>query len=179
VARSAETTSDFDAFVVGCSPGLLRLAYSLTHDHGLAEDLLQTSLVKVWGAWRRMDGDPLPYVRRVLVNTYVSSWRRRWRHEVPTQAADLDVGSSPPGDQRLGERDEVWQALGRLPRRQRAVLVLRYLEDLSEQETAHLLGVSVGTVKSQASKGLARLRIDPSFAPSTDSPESTVSCREG
>lgn len=151
----------FDEFVVGCSPGLLRTAYHLTHDVGLAEDLLQTSLVKVWGAWRRVDGDPLPYARRVLVNTYVSSWRRRWRAEIPDEAAH-EPGAVVAVDatRARDERDAMWTALARLPRRQRAVLVLRYYEDLTEAQVADVLGVSVGTVKSQASRGLDKLRSD-------------------
>ncbi|MGN6090634.1 MAG: SigE family RNA polymerase sigma factor [Actinomycetales bacterium] len=164
-----DVSEDFEAFVVACSPALLRLAYSLTHDHGVAEDLLQVALVKVWGAWRRIAGDPLPYARQVLVNSYVSAWRRRWRHELPAgeglQSAADKAAVFPSDDDRVGDREQVWHALGQLPRRQRTVLMLRYLEDLSEQETAQLLGISVGTVKSQASKALARLRVDPTFAP--------------
>lgn len=153
----------FEEFVVGCSPGLLRTAYHLTHDAGLAEDLLQTSLVRVWGAWRRVEGDPLPYARRVMVNAYVSSWRRKWRGEVPHDLGLLDVGRLPAqADPTLhrDERDAMWQALGRLPRRQRAVLVLRYYEDLTEAQVADVLNISVGTVKSQASRGLDKLRAD-------------------
>ncbi|GAA1372445.1 SigE family RNA polymerase sigma factor [Catellatospora chokoriensis] len=156
------THSDtFAEFVATRSPRLLRTAYLLTHDWGQAEDLLQTSLVKAWGAWRRIDADPEPYVRRILVNTYATWWRRRWRGEQPTAVLPEPAGSDP----HLGvdARDEVWRALGRLPRRQRAVLVLRYFEDLSEAQIAEAMGVSVGTVKSQAAKALARLRLDESL----------------
>ncbi|MFN8077569.1 MAG: SigE family RNA polymerase sigma factor [Kineosporiaceae bacterium] len=156
----------FDEFVVGCSPGLLRTAYHLTHDVGLAEDLLQSTLVRVWGAWRRIDGDPMPYARRVLVNTYVSSWRRRWRAEVPDEAAhEPSAAVVPDATRHRDDRDEMWTALGRLPRRQRAVLVLRYYEDLTEAQIAAVLDISVGTVKSQASRGLAKLRVDATLTP--------------
>ncbi len=76
--------SGFDEFVATRSPALLRTAYLLTGDHGLAEDLLQTALAKCWFAWGRIDGPPEPYVRRVLATTYATWWRRRWRGERPT-----------------------------------------------------------------------------------------------
>jgi RNA polymerase sigma-70 factor (sigma-E family) len=154
-------SDSFAEFVRARSSRLLRTAYLLTHDWPLAEDLLQTSLVKAWGAWRRIDADPEPYVRRILVNTYSTWWRRRWLAEQPVAT----VPESALDDQQsaLDARDEMWRALGRLPRRQRAVLVLRYFEDLTEAQTADVLGVSVGTVKSQASKALARLRLDESL----------------
>jgi RNA polymerase sigma-70 factor (sigma-E family) len=150
---------EFDEFVVTRSSRLLRTAYLLTRDWALAEDLLQTALAKSWFAWGRLDDDPEPYVRKVLVNTYASWWRRRWRGETPTES--LPESRSPDPTNQVDDRDELWQALGRLPRRQRAVVVLRYFEDLGEAQTAEILGVSTGTVKSQASKALARLRLDP------------------
>lgn len=153
----------FAEFVVVRSPRLLRTAYLLTRDWALAEDLLQTSLVKAWGAWKRIDADPEPYVRRILVNTYASWWRRRWRAEQPT--GELPESAMADHHAAVDSRDEVWQALGRLPRKQRAVLVLRYFEDLTEAETADLLGVAVGTVKSQTAKALAKLRLDESLLP--------------
>jgi RNA polymerase sigma-70 factor (sigma-E family) len=156
-------TDTFAEFVAVRSSRLLRIAYLLTHDWAQAEDLLQTTLVKAWGAWKRIDADPEPYVRRILVNTYSSWWRRRWRGEQPTEVLPESVVDDAAGA--FDARDEVWRALGRLPRRQRAVLVLRYFEDLSEAETAHVLGVSVGTVKSQAAKALAKLRLDESLTP--------------
>ena len=156
----------FSAFVAARSRGLLRLAYLLTHDEGMAEDLLQTALTKSWFAWDRLDNDPLRYVRRVLVTTSVSWWRRRWTHELPTEALpELPV----PGtiDDRAGAQD-LWIAIGRLPVRQRAVVVLRYYEDLSEAETADLLGCSVGTVKSQCSRALVKLRLDTALEPMSE-----------
>lgn len=149
--------SDFDAFVEGRSPALLRSAYLLVQDEGLAEDLLQTALIKAWFAWGRIE-DPEAYVRRIMVTTSASWWRRRWHRETPTEV---------PGEPRRGEREDepadaqdLWVAIGHLPRRQRAVVVLRYMEDRSEVETASLMGCSVGTVKSQCSKALAKLRFD-------------------
>ncbi len=148
----------FDDFVAARSRALLRTAYLLTHDHALAEDLLQTALTKAWFAWRRIDGDPEPYVRRILVNTYASWWRRKWNGEHPTEELP-EPATAEPGS----EPTDLWRAMERLPRRQRAVVVLRYVEDLTEVQTADVLGCSVGTVKSQCSKALAKLRIDPAL----------------
>jgi RNA polymerase sigma-70 factor (sigma-E family) len=151
---------EFDEFVVSRSSRLLRTAYLLAGDWALAEDLLQASLVKAWFAWRRIEGNPEPYVRKVMVNTYASWWRRRWNGEHPV-ATVPEAGHSPTHPQAaLDARDEVWRSLGRLPKRQRAVLVLRYFEDLSEKETAEVMGCSIGTVKSQTAKALAKLRVD-------------------
>jgi RNA polymerase sigma-70 factor (sigma-E family) len=157
---------EFDAFVAARSSALLRTAYLLTHDHASAEDLLQTALTKAWFAWSRIETAPEAYVRKVLVNTYATWWRRRWNGEHATE--DLpDAGVASTADASDASHD-LWRAMERLPRRQRAVVVLRYFEDLSEAETAGLLGCSVGTVKSQASKALAKLRIDPALATSED-----------
>ena len=153
----------FDEFVAARSPRLLRTAYLLTRDHGLAEDLLQTALTKAYLAWARIEGNPEPYVRRVIVNTYASWWRRKWNGEQPTDELPEAPHTHAHHDERAGESGDLWDALGRLPRRQRAVVVLRYFEDLTEAQTAELLGISVGTVKSQTSKAMARLRIDPSL----------------
>lgn len=155
-----EQRPEFDDFVASCSGRLLRTAYLLTHDHALAEDLLQTALAKSWFAWRRIEGDPEPYVRKVLVNTYASWWRRRWHGEQPTERLPEQAHHDQPDT-----AQDLWSALARLPRRQRAVVVLRFVEDLSEAETARILDCSVGTVKSQASKALAKLRVDPTLEP--------------
>ncbi len=151
----------FDDFVQARSSRLLRLAYLLTRDHALAEDLLQTALTKAWFAWGRIEGEPEPYVRRVMVNTFASAWRRKWNGERPTEELP-----ERPGDDfatTSTHRHDLWDALGRLPRKQRAVVVLRFFEDLSEAETARVLECSTGTVKSQTSKALAKLRIDPAL----------------
>ncbi len=152
--------SDFDQFVAARSTRLLRTAYLLTRDHALAEDLLQTALAKAWFSWGRIERDPEPYVRKILVNTYVSWWRRKWNGE----QAHAEPPEPEPVREDVDGRHDLWVAMGRLPRRQRAVIVLRFVEDLTEAETARLLGVATGTVKSQTSKALANLRVDPALA---------------
>lgn len=154
--------SDFDDFVLSRSAALLRTAYLLVHDTGLAEDLLQTALTKAWFAWPRIDGDPEPYVRRILVTTSVTWWRRKWTGEVPT--AQVPDWAASATDASIDARQDLWEAIGHLPRRQRAVVVLRYLEDRTEAETAELMGCAVGTVKSQCAKALVRLRLDEAVA---------------
>ncbi|MBN1094100.1 SigE family RNA polymerase sigma factor [Blastococcus sp. TML/M2B] len=148
--------AEFADFVEQWSPALLRVAFLLTGDRWLAEDLLQTSLLKTSRRWSRL-ADPqaaYPYVRRVLVTTH-AGWRRRRRvgevltDRLPERAAS-EAGPVEPG--------RAVAALATLPPRMRAVVVLRYHEDLSEAATAAALGCSVGSVKSQASRGLARLR---------------------
>lgn len=157
--------ADFDGFVAARSTRLLRTAYLLTRDHALAEDLLQTTLTKAWFAWSRIEKDPEPYVRKILVNTFATWWRRKWNGEQAyAEPPEPEPGPSDDSDQ----RHDLWSAMGRLPRRQRAVIVLRFVEDYSEAETARLLGVSPGTVKSQTSKALAKLRIDPALASEED-----------
>ncbi|MEU1685536.1 SigE family RNA polymerase sigma factor [Micromonospora sp. NPDC005707] len=161
--------TEYDQFVVDRSPRLLRVAYLLTGDWAAAEDLLQTALVKVWFAWPRVHGDPDAYVRRTIVNTFISWRRRRWTGEIP-QALPERVEAADRMTEYV-ERDALWRLLAELPRRQRAVLVLRYFEDLTEAQIAETLGISVGTVKSQASKGLAKLRTHPALVDSRDQKE--------
>jgi RNA polymerase sigma-70 factor (sigma-E family) len=156
------TPEGFTQFVAARSTRLLRLAYLLTRDWASAEDLVQTALARAWFAWDRLSADPEPYVRRIIVHTYASWWRRRWNGEQPTEDLPEPAISVDPYS-RSDNRDELWRALGRLPKRQRAVVVLRYFEDLSEREIADVLQCSVGTVKSQASKALVRLRLDESL----------------
>lgn len=151
-----ERDDAFDAFVVRRYGALLRTAHLLTGDRGLAEDLLQTALLQTY---RRWDGlvdqeDPVGYVRRVLVTTQ-TSWARRFSFREQVVAATPDTWREDTGP---ADRLDLWAALGALPARMRAVLVLRFYEDLSEAATAEVLGCSVGTVKSQTSRGLARLR---------------------
>jgi RNA polymerase sigma-70 factor, ECF subfamily len=150
--------AEFRAYVVARSHLLLRTAYLLTGDHQLAEDLLQTALTKTYLAWGRIRdrGSIDAYVRRVMVTTQVSWWRRRWRAEIPTEALlEPAVRDEPP---EVLERAAMWELLRGLPPRQRAVVVLRYYEDLSEVEIARTLGCTPGTVKSQAHRALASLR---------------------
>ena len=162
--------AEFEDFVEARSGRLLRTAYLLTRDLGTAEDLLQTALAKAWFAWSRIDTNPEAYVRRTMVTTYTSWWRRKWRHETPTESLpEPDGPAGAASSDSAADRFDVWNALGRLPARQRAVIVLRYYEDLTEAETARILGCTVGTVKSQASKALTKLRIDPSLRPATTS----------
>ncbi|MBM7785632.1 SigE family RNA polymerase sigma factor [Tenggerimyces flavus] len=161
VPEAGSGAEGFEAYVAARTSRLLRTAYLLTQDHGLAEDLVQTALSKVWFAWSRISGsDPEPYVRKVLVNTYASWWRRRWNGE---RATDSVPETTVVAGASFEERTDLWAALQRLPRRQRAVIVLRFYEDLTEAETARLLECSVGTVKSQTHKALAKLRIDPAL----------------
>jgi RNA polymerase sigma-70 factor (ECF subfamily) len=149
---------DFRDFVAARSTALLRTAYLLSGDWGAAEDLLQVALTKTYLAWRRLGRiDAVePYARRVLVNTATSWWRRRWHGERPTEV--LPEQPVADGLDACLERDALWRHVKALPARQRAVLVLRFFEDLSEVDTAALLGVSVGTVKSQCARALATLR---------------------
>ncbi len=156
--RSAGTDDGFDAFVSARGDALWRSAWLLTRDHQLAEDLVQTALAKSWRAWDRVGAESFEaYVRRVLFTTYVSWWRRKWRGERPT--AELPETSSTTID--TDARNDLVAALGSLPRGQRAVVVLRYFEDLTEQQTADVLGISAGTVKSQCSRALTSLRTSP------------------
>lgn len=153
------TRTSFEDFVTARSRPLLRTAYLLTHDNHLAEDLLQTALAKAWRSWDRVENNPEPYVRKILVNTYATWWRRKWNGEVPTG----ELPEQPHEQPEMATPYDLRTALARLPKRQRAVIVLRFLEDLTEVETARLLDCSVGTVKSQSSKALAKLRVDPSL----------------
>ncbi|GAA3185231.1 SigE family RNA polymerase sigma factor [Blastococcus jejuensis] len=151
-----EFDDEFAEFVTQSSPALLRVAFLLTSDRGEAEDLLQTALLNTSRHWGRLNdrAAAYAYVRRVLVTTH-TSWRRRRRvHEVLLdQLPEHSVGESTSID--VGR---ALQALEQLPPRMRAVVVLRCYEGLTEAETADVLGCSLGSVKSQASRGLARLR---------------------
>lgn len=155
----ADLSASFDAYVAARYPALVRTATLLTGDHHEAEDLVQGALVKAVGVWRRIADDPEPYVRRIMVNDNISRWRRHRGRTVVSEdpAAGLDDGRWTAADDAAARLD-LAAALGTLAPRQRAVLVLRYLEDLTERETAQLLGIAVGTVKSQTRDALARLR---------------------
>lgn len=154
--------ADFEHYVEQCSARLLRTAYLLCRDWGTAEDLLQTALAKAWLAWGRVGDNPDPYVYRILVNTHASWWRRRWRGEVPS--ADLPEAPEANAEDAVAGREAVRQVLAGLPGRQRAVIVLRYFADLPDQRIAEILGCSVPTVRSQASRALRKLRVDPATA---------------
>lgn len=148
---------DFEAFVDAAQPPLLRFALLLTGSRHDAEDLLQGALEKVCRSWKRVREmeQPLAYTKRTMVNLHTSRWRKL-RREVLSGDGPPDRGhelrAAPPVE------DPMWGLLATLPPRQRAVLVLRYYEDLSEREIAETLGCTVGTVKSQASRALDKLR---------------------
>ncbi len=163
----ASEPDGFAAFVAARSPALLRTAWMLTGEAHMAEDLLQAALARTWPHWSRIGDDrPEAYVRAVMVRQQIAWSRRLWRRESPTGAVpDVpSVDAFGPSDDRF----LLSGALAGLPLRQRQVVVLRYYEDLSEAEVARELGCSVGTVKSQASKGLAKLR--GAVGPRSDEP---------
>jgi len=146
----------FEAFVRARLPTLLRFAYALTGDPHTAADLVQDALERTGMRWSKIErqGDPEGYVRRAILNGRISRWRKHRRETlvdcVPERMTSYDVP---------GRDDQLWQLLATLPPKQRAVLVLRYYEDMSEVQIAATLGCSPGTVKSQSSKALGKLRV--------------------
>jgi RNA polymerase sigma-70 factor (sigma-E family) len=148
----------FDRLLRDRSRALLRTAYLLTGDRQLAEDLLQTALTKTYLRWGRLRDVQAgeAYVRRVMVTTYSAWWRRRWNDEYPTDTPP--EGAAPDAISAADDRDVLRRALAGLSKRQRAMVVMRFYGDLSENETAAAFGVSVGTVKSTVARALARLR---------------------
>ncbi|SDN00264.1 SigE family RNA polymerase sigma factor [Actinacidiphila guanduensis] len=162
VCTSAHT-AQFTAYVRSKGPTLLRTARSLTPNPADAEDLLQTALTKTYLAWDRIDDHRAVdgYVRRTLVNTRTSQWRKRRVDEFATDELPEPAVSGPDLTEQQAQRDALLRAIARLPPRQRAMVVLRYYEDMSEVQTAETLGVSVGTVKSAVSRALGKLRDDP------------------
>jgi RNA polymerase sigma-70 factor (sigma-E family) len=150
---------DFEAWMHTRQHKLLRTAYLLTGDVHTAEDLVQTTLAKVYLAWDRVSSASSidAYARKMLVNEHSSMWRRLWRHrEVVSDTSTHDVPVA--ANEYDGVSDALWEAVSALPARQRAVVVLRYYEQLSEKEAAEALGVSPGTIKSQSSRALDTLR---------------------
>lgn len=151
---------EFTDFVVGCQGKMVRLAELLTGDRGRAEDLAQDGFAKAYAAWNRIrEGDPAAYVRRCIINASTDWWRRRFRYEqpmpqVPEDFVQVDLAAAS------ASRDLVLRALAKLTSRERAVLALRFYLDLSELQIAQELGISPGTVKSAASRALAKLRAD-------------------
>lgn len=147
--------AEYTAFVRSASASLTRTAWLLTGDSELAAELVQEALVKTYLAWRRVRHDEATaYARRVLVNLNIDRWRRR--PALPSD--DLDPAAPSRAEQAVDDRDEVARMLATLPLQQRRVIVLRYYNDLSEADVADHLGVSVGAIKSAASRGLATLR---------------------
>jgi RNA polymerase sigma-70 factor (sigma-E family) len=158
-AGTTDRDADFAAYMAVRQASLLRTAYLLTGDRHTAEDLVQTALAKLYLSWDRVQRRELVdgYVRRILVNEQNSLWRRAFkRREVVSD--EVPETRAPAERHDDGETAALWAFVQTLPRKQRAVIVLRYYEDLSEAEIAETLGISVGTVKSQASRALAALR---------------------
>jgi RNA polymerase sigma-70 factor (sigma-E family) len=158
VRGKVDLDAEFSAYFATRRQRLMRTAYLLTGDHHAAEDLVQTALARVYVAWRRLqrDGAIDAYVRRTMINAHLGLWRRAWRRlehstdQVPDKAA--------PAGERSVVDERVREAIRSLAPRQRAVVVLRYYEDLSEADIADALGCSTGTVKSTAARSLAKLR---------------------
>lgn len=151
--------AEFSDWMAARQPALLRTAYLLTGDHHGAEDLVQNTLAKVYLTWHKvrdrqaMDG----YDRRILVNENNSLWRRAWKRKETASSEVPDwVPTRDTYDEGRGQA--LWDLVQTLPRKQRAAVVLRYYEELTEAETADVLGCSIGTVKSQTSRALATLR---------------------
>lgn len=149
-----QARESFEEYVAARRTALLRTAYLLTGQHADAEDLVQMALVKAVPHWRRISDDPEPYVRRILAREATNRWRRRRWREVSSDVLPetLSEGTDPT------DREVLRQALMRLSPRQRAVVVLRYFDDLTEQQTAEVLGIGLGTVKSHGRDAMARLR---------------------
>ncbi|MFE4962329.1 SigE family RNA polymerase sigma factor [Streptomyces sp. NPDC056660] len=164
-ARQTRPYPSFASYVRARQSVLLRTARSLTANPSDAEDLLQTALAKTYVAWERIEDHRAldGYVRRALLNTRTSQWRKRRVDEfVCDELPEPEpAGGGDDPAERQALRDAMWRAIMKLPARQRAMVVLRYYEDLSEVQTAEVLGVSVGTVKSAVSRALGKLREDP------------------
>ena len=162
-------TADFTDYVKAREQTLARLAYLLTGDRDAAEDLLQNALAKCYRNWERVRGveQPDAYVRRIMVNERNSRWRRIVRRKESAGSHVLEVHDlpAPPAAVDPAESLDLWRHVQALPRQQRAVLVLRYYEDLTEAQTAEILGCSLGTVKSHTSRALAAMRLRMSEAP--------------
>jgi len=154
----ATADAEFTEFMLGCWRRLVCLGYALTGDRGLGEDLAQTALAKAYASWPKVAraGNPDAYVRKIVVNASRDGFRRRRVDELLTDALPEVVTGDLAA---LEQRPALFSALMKLPAGQRAVVVLRYWLDLTETETAAAIGCSVGNVKSQASRALAKLRL--------------------
>lgn len=150
---------EFEPFAAGAATRLYRTAFLMVGDHHQAEDLAQDVLARVYVAWPRISGDPHGYAYRALANAVAN--QRRWRTRHPEQPLEPEHADGPGGsawDDQVLLGHDVRAALQQLPARQRMVVVLRYYADLTEVQTAQALNVSVGTVKSQHSRAITRLR---------------------
>ena len=171
---------DFDEYVAARGQALLRFGYVLSGDAQLAEDLVQTALLKAYSHWRRVTAadQPKAYLRRMIVNSFLDHRRRRSAHEVPVDLGH-PCGPCPSSDDHaewIVSRSEMWLALARLPNKQRAVLVLRYYEDLPDSTIATLLGCTQSTVRSNAARALTALRATWS-QPAGQAPEGGIGDR--
>ncbi|MFD1825734.1 MULTISPECIES: SigE family RNA polymerase sigma factor [Mumia] len=151
----------FEAFVTARWTPMFRLAHALTGNRDDAEDVVQSAFAKAFTAWQRVRAADSPdaYVRRMIVNEVRDGWRRRWRH-VERSVPDVPERASGGHDDAVATSDIVWRCLQRLPAKQRAVVVLRYFEDLSEREVAAVLKIPPGTVKSRTSAAMRMLRTE-------------------
>jgi RNA polymerase sigma-70 factor (sigma-E family) len=158
-AELVDPFDEFDGFVIAHATSLVRCAYLIVGDVGAAQDVVQIALAKVARRWPTVvaRGDPLPYARTAVVHAAISWRRRKWHGEVPGGTLPEQAATDATGV--VDDHDRLRRALAHLPRRQRAAVVLRHYLDLDESATAAVLGCSVGTVKSQTSKGLTRLRV--------------------
>ncbi|MFF2362613.1 SigE family RNA polymerase sigma factor [Streptomyces sp. NPDC058122] len=164
--RKQARDEEFQSFVVGRWPRLMRTAFLLTGEQHAAEDLVQTTLEQVYVAWRRVGSadEPDAYVRRVMINAHARRHRRKLKEFLAPKDDSGLVREVPDSDDpiaRADDRGALLTALAGLPPRQREAVVLRYWEDLSESQTAEAMGCSVGAVKSNAAKGIAKLRVVP------------------
>ena len=152
-------TSDYPSFYVATWSRLVRTTYAICGDRQLAEDAAQTAFAHAYASWARVQraDDSMAYVRRIAVNAALKQQQKAYRRRESVMDV-LPERAAAAGEDELVNHDEVWRALQGLPPRQRAVVVLRYYEDLSEQQIADVLRCRPGTVKSQASAALARLR---------------------
>jgi RNA polymerase sigma-70 factor (sigma-E family) len=161
---------DFEEFAATRSPVLLRYAMLLCGDREEARDIVQEVLARAMLKWRRIvaGGDPHAYVRRMVTNEFLSLLRRRRRVSfVPLEQRDLDTAASP---EQHGTDEELWQMIRSLPKQQRAVIVLRYYEGLSDPEIAEVLNCRPGTVRGYASRALTALRIELNESPAGSKP---------
>lgn len=159
MTRRPDVDEEFTRFMTGEYRGLVQFGAFLAGERAKGEDMAQTALMKVYGSWTRIEDKAAAgaYTRKTMVRLAERGWRRRWNGERPT-ALDPDALITLDHADERAVADLVQRALGRLPVAQRAVLVLRYFERYSEAEIAHILGISLGTVKSRAARGLAALR---------------------
>ncbi len=168
-SRASDDDAAFRDYVLARGTALLRMAIMLTGNKADAEDLVQAALAKTFLAWDKINDHAAldAYVRRAMINTHISWWRRRRVEEYPTDELPDQVVADHARESDMAE--VVRRALDRLPRRMRTAVMLRYFDDMTEPEIAAALGISLGTVKSTVSRAVARLRIDAELGANSDS----------